>query len=576
MAKAVADYGLAVFPARDKKPLVAWKELATTDLATLQGWWDKWPDAEVGVPMPPGSVAVDIDDMEAARAAEAAGYLWFRSTLGQQTRNGGFHFFYKTDGNPVPQVVKRGGIAIDTRVGGKGYVIAYDSDAFDTDKWAMAPDWVYEGAPDAQTSAPKADNAPMGTRSDILSWLGTFPARGIAVSEKGYLALLRTKLEEGGIVSLDPKRPWTTGDFKVLAAEAAKWEVGSGPVPGPALNAPQEPVEPRQPAQAVLVSSLDRSLPPPLLLDRLDPRESTVLFGPGGVGKGSLACSWIARLVADGRRVLILDYESHDGEWARRLGGLGADLDGILYLAPLKERMGSLWHGIEDIATIIRDGEVDYVVIDSAVAACHGSDVLKPETAALYMSAVQQLGVPSLTLAHVTKLHDARYPFGSVFWHNFTRVTWSLMEKGEDILLSCRKVNNYRRPGAQTVEMTWYEDTLREVTERPAGLTLLDRIEDVLDTGETLTPKDIAGVLNDGYEASEHTSADSIRKILSRQLRTPDSPVTKVGDGWVLRKYVAPLKPSLARAVKARWAWRHPHRVPMATPLACFVKERRT
>src|SRR5438093_13773395 len=40
------------------------------------------------------------------------------------------------------------------------------------------------------------------------------------------------------------------------------------------------------------LDTIDRTPAPPLLLGYLDPLESTMLFGPGDIGKGTLACQW--------------------------------------------------------------------------------------------------------------------------------------------------------------------------------------------------------------------------------------------------------------------------------------------
>jgi len=42
-----------------------------------------------------------------------------------------------------------------------------------------------------------------------------------------------------------------------------------------------------------------------------------------------------------------------------------------------------------------------------------------PGTVALYAARSSTIGIPVLSLAHVTKEGDLRYPFGSVFWHNW-------------------------------------------------------------------------------------------------------------------------------------------------------------
>lgn len=272
-----------------------WKTVSTADREQVASWWQTWPDAEIGVPMPEGTVAIDIDNLKAVQLAEQRGELQFRPTPGQQTRSGGFHFFYRTDGRPVPQVVKRGGVELDTRVGGKGYVICYDEAAFHTEEWADAPEWVYATA-EEEHAEPREGGAPMGTRNDILSWLGTFAARGIALSERQYLTLLREKAREGEIIALDPDRPWTDKDFAVLASEAAKWEVGKVLLP-PLLKG--EDAVLKQGLAGMDAADLLRMDIPPLqwAFQGLLQEGMVVIAAPPKVGKSLLAYQMAVHLV---------------------------------------------------------------------------------------------------------------------------------------------------------------------------------------------------------------------------------------------------------------------------------------
>jgi hypothetical protein len=217
------------------------------------------------------------------------------------------------------------------------------------------------------------------------------------------------------------------------------------------------------------------------------------------------------------KRVLVLDSEDHGGEWRRRVEGLAGPgvLDDILWIAPLRDGHGPIWTSAEAIRDYALANDVDYIVVDSAAYACSGGDPSKAEIAIQYGAALQVIGIPSLTLAHVTKLHDARYPFGSAFWLSSTRAGWSLMPKGEDVLLVCRKASNYQKPGASTVTMTWFENILREVNERAAHLTLADRIAEILADGP-MTPTAITAALNEGVQADEHVSANTVRRTLNR------------------------------------------------------------
>jgi putative DNA primase/helicase len=84
----LARRGHDVFPAKlDKSPYVMWQQEATTDEGTISAWWDRWPDALIGLRLALGTMVVDIDELEPVRASG----LEFPETSGQQTRSRGFH-----------------------------------------------------------------------------------------------------------------------------------------------------------------------------------------------------------------------------------------------------------------------------------------------------------------------------------------------------------------------------------------------------------------------------------------------------------------------------------------------------
>ena len=215
-AQHLADMGLQVFPcAQDKKPRVPrghdWR------LPFDYQWRD---DDLIGVAVPDGTVVLDIDNVERFKQA---GLEVVQSTYSPTRRDGGLHIYYRTDGRKPPQVTDGPRRGFDTRVGGMGYVIAwYPDDWTPPDTWAHAPEFLYE-APKTNGAAHRQPGDPMGTRSDILSYLGRLAMSG-DLGEREYLRLLLGKLEDGEIVSLDRKNPWTDRDLAQLAREAAKWE----------------------------------------------------------------------------------------------------------------------------------------------------------------------------------------------------------------------------------------------------------------------------------------------------------------------------------------------------------------
>lgn len=272
------------------------------------------------------------------------------------------------------------------------------------------------------------------------------------------------------------------------------------------------------------LASIPTEEPPEMLIGRLDPLGHTILFGTGGVGKGTLASSWCNALLEDGRRILILDYENHPEEWSRRIAGLGAGpLAGrILHSAPLTAawggKRGAIWSQAEEIRDLALQWKADYVIVDSIVPACAGSDPLKPEASSLYAGAVEYIGLPILSLGHVTKADDLRYPFGSIFWHNLARTTWSLKEDGATTtILQHRKHNNYSRVPALRIEVHWSGAIPINVDETSYAESLSRRISEVL-IGEVLTTKEVTKRINDANldDEAKPIEHDTVYRALRR------------------------------------------------------------
>lgn len=47
-----------------------------------------------------------------------------------------------------------------------------------------------------------------------------------------------------------------------------------------------------------------------------------------------------------------------------------------------------------------------------------------------YGAALQHIGLPTLSIAHVTKEGSLKYPFGSVFWHNDNAAQFERLIRG--------------------------------------------------------------------------------------------------------------------------------------------------
>lgn len=128
-----ASAGVPVFPLvpGEKRPLVAhgFKD-ASTDLLQVAGWWERWPEANIGIPTgsPSGLEVVDVDvkgdeprGPESWQRATRAGLLdgWAAHIV---TPSGGLHVYY-----PAADMEQRswasGEAQIDFR-GTAGYIVA--------------------------------------------------------------------------------------------------------------------------------------------------------------------------------------------------------------------------------------------------------------------------------------------------------------------------------------------------------------------------------------------------------------------------------------------------------------------
>lgn len=320
------------------------------------------------------------------------------------------------------------------------------------------------------------------------------------------------------IALMDALPPWTADDMA---------EVDRGP---------------RERLGARQLRDIDRSPPKDLLLNKLDAEGHTIIHGAGGVGKGVTATWLTGQLVEAEHVVLTLDYEGHAEEWSRRYFGLFgmAGMERVWHVSPLamsfEDQHGPIWatqHAIRELADAVG---ATYVVIDSIVTACFGADPMDPGTPALYASALQFIGRPALSLAHVTKEHDLRYPFGSVFWHNLARVTWSMAKEGDQVVMTQRKANNHALRGRVLLSTTWHDGLPREVHEQSYTAALADRIDEIL--GEPIPVARIVAILNeDAGEDQARVKADSVRAALRRGMTVDPKRFTVQGSGdsqlWV-------------------------------------------
>lgn len=113
---------------------------ATTDEVTIREWWRRWPDANVGIAMGHGLVALDIDPRSGGDAAWKAleeKYGAAPATLRSHSGGGGYHLIFRTD---LPIGCRKGALpgGIDVR-GRGGLIVVAPSLHVTGNRYAWAP-----------------------------------------------------------------------------------------------------------------------------------------------------------------------------------------------------------------------------------------------------------------------------------------------------------------------------------------------------------------------------------------------------------------------------------------------------
>jgi hypothetical protein len=240
-----------VFPCdNDKTPLVAhgFKD-ASNDADVIRKWWDKWPDALIGVPAGIRFVVIDLDlQHEEARqwCSDNSGRL--PPTRTHRTRSGGLHLLFA----PHPDVKCTTGKLhphVDTR-GDGGYVIWWPAEGHEMlhhGTLAPVPDWILEGLRPKPaniihfaTARPVTDRqaerqldgiirtitqAPMGQRNAIVFWgacrLWELVKRG-DLSEGCARRLIISAGTSTGLSTVEVERAFDSASRRLMGAVACR------------------------------------------------------------------------------------------------------------------------------------------------------------------------------------------------------------------------------------------------------------------------------------------------------------------------------------------------------------------
>jgi hypothetical protein len=270
--------------------------------------------------------------------------------------------------------------------------------------------------------------------------------------------------------------------------------------------------------------------------------------------KSYLSCMCAIRVAlgidAEPGNVLVLDWESNEINWRRRLSMVSQGM-GVAEPTNVWHRYCAqpLTNEIEAIQRIGMDNEIDFYILDSAAYAC-GGEPEKADPTMEFFRAIRALHRTALVIAHQRDDDKSTRPFGSVYWRDSPRSTIQVRKDEEhivshngvvdvEIALYNRKVNNGRpfKPFGYRVSFfqhtedhytpgDWVEFTRADVSTNPqiaSGFSVADRISGILRHGR-IRVSTIATELD--------IPENVIRATLSRMQK--QKLVEKLGDDWGL------------------------------------------
>jgi hypothetical protein len=237
-ALSYAGRGWAVFPALAKnRPAVKWKDAATTDQAQIRKWWQRWPNALIGLLTGEAFVVLDVDVRASPTGfdtLERLGFpLWF-STPTVNTPSGGSHGYFRCPDPPIRNTNGGRGRGIGPQLdwrGLGGYVIApspssgYEWDphlGIDTPMAEVPTALLPKSVSDRETvsAAPQSDGLTRyaeGALDGECFSIGTLAGAGQIPTSFARDTLRWAAMQ---MVSYDPARPWLAGTIEAKVNKA--------------------------------------------------------------------------------------------------------------------------------------------------------------------------------------------------------------------------------------------------------------------------------------------------------------------------------------------------------------------
>jgi hypothetical protein len=448
------ELGLPVFPCGPgKSPHTehGFKD-ATTEPAQIEGWWQRWPDALVGVPTgsASGILVVDVDP---------DGAEWYRQKdieLGagrvHKTQRG-HHLLYRMPEGEVRCSAGKVAPGIDVR-GEGGYVIWWPAHGFEAigelEDLTEPPGWLIDliHNRDRERTTPADGRIPQGSRNNTLTSIaGKLRAAGLS-GEEIYAAL--------AVRNQQCSPPLPDAELRNIAASMERY--GASATNQRTRGAPFALIQ----AGELLMTQR----PPDYLIDALIETNTTVgIVGPPESGKSLFAAN-VAVCVAAGARfhgrrcsqglVVYLWGEGQQGA-ARRLQAIERYHDIDLQKAPLvvSKVATSLLEvsELDRVRAAIKSAEERFglklrlLIVDTLARFIGGGDESTAHDMGRFLAAVDAIrGEGTAIICHHPGHEDQKRARGSSSWKAALDSEYALAKRGDVVTLTCQKMKDGSKP----------------------------------------------------------------------------------------------------------------------------------
>lgn len=326
-----ADLGLAVFPlmSRSKHPIVEnGFKVATTNKEQIDEWWNRWPDANIGIATGSMSGGLVVIDLDVDKNKGVNGYeilkTWQRDngelpeTWTSITGRGGYHLIYKDSAVHRSRIGLYDGV--DIRAEG-GYIIAPPSIHPNGNQyeWEIGPgdckiaqadnnviNFLIGPVPEGweQKRFEMPETIPDGERhSALIKLVGSLKAKGL--DNEAIKAAVRTENEKKCMPPLTDAEL----DKEIFPALKRGWQATAP------YSTPYDKGKFRQQKnhslEMAVADSAEEKTPDWLITGYMPRYQITSLAGDGGSGKTTVWCA-IAAAVSSGRKTFFEQFLPED------------------------------------------------------------------------------------------------------------------------------------------------------------------------------------------------------------------------------------------------------------------------